>query len=267
MTNQHHWHHIPLKRIHRRLNFGSSLLYKKVKGWVIFSLKPLQNIKQVFFFSIIMGNLRLQLFSFILSIIMFFHLCGALSSCNGPCQTLNDCQGQLICINGICLDDPDVGTHICSGGGGGGGPSPRCQSIGNLNCKGKSFPQFKCSPPVTSSTRAVLTNNDFSKGGSGGDPSECDGKFHSNSDPIVALSTGWYNGGSRCGKMIKITASNGRSVLAKVVDECDSVNGCDKEHAGLPPCHNNIVDGSDAVWHALGLDIDIGEIPVTWSDA
>ncbi|XP_038902873.1 kiwellin-like [Benincasa hispida] len=217
-----------------------------------------------------MTNLRSQLFFVILSVISIFHLCGAISSCNGPCHTLNDCQGKLICINGICQDDPNLGTHICSGGGGGSGPPSSgngCHSIGNLNCKGKSFPQFKCSPPVTSSTRAVLTNNDFTKGGSGGDPSECDGKFHDNSDPIVALSTGWYNGGSRCGKMIQITAQNGRSVLAKVVDECDSVNGCDKAHAHLPPCHNNIVDGSDAVWHALELDIDVGEIPVTWSDA
>lgn len=83
----------------------------------------------------------------------------------------------------------------------------------------------------------------------------------------MALSTGWYNGGSRCGKKIKITARNGRSVVAKVVDECDSVNGCDREHAGLPPCGNNIVDGSDGVWKALGLDIDVGEEPVSWSDA
>ncbi|CAK9314392.1 unnamed protein product [Citrullus colocynthis] len=46
---------------------------------------------------------------------------------------------------------------------------------------------------LTSSTRAVLTNNDFTEGGRRGDPSECDGQFHNNSIPIVALSTGWYN--------------------------------------------------------------------------
>ncbi|KAI4303526.1 hypothetical protein MLD38_039140 [Melastoma candidum] len=39
----------------------------------------------------------------------------AISSCNGPCNTLNDCAGQLICINGRCNDDPDVGTTICRG--------------------------------------------------------------------------------------------------------------------------------------------------------
>ncbi|TKY48553.1 Kiwellin protein [Spatholobus suberectus] len=142
-----------------------------------------------------------------------------------------------------------------------------CQSSGTLNCKGKSYPQYRCSPPVSSSTQAILTLNDFSEGGDGGGPSECDEKYHANSERAVALSTGWYNNGSRCLKMITITASNGRSVTAKVVDECDSVNGCDKEHAGQPPCRNNIVDGSQAVWDALGLDSDVGEAPVTWSMA
>ncbi|KAJ4725077.1 Kiwellin [Melia azedarach] len=203
----------------------------------------------------------------------FPFLSNAISQCNGPCQTLDDCSGQLICINGKCNDDPDVGTHICTGGGGGGGggspPSPgnKCQPSGRLTCGQNSYPTYTCSPPVTSSTKAKLTNNDFSEGGDGGAPSECDGKYHDNSELVVALSTGWYNGGSRCGKMIKITANNGRSVRAKVVDECDSMRGCDKEHAGQPPCNNNIVDGSDAVWNALGLDKDIGIVDVTWSMA
>ncbi|CAL9156531.1 unnamed protein product, partial [Musa hybrid cultivar] len=35
---------------------------------------------------------------------------------------------------------------------------------------------------------------------------------------------------SRCNKNIKINA-NGRTVLAKVIDECDSVNGCDAENS------------------------------------
>ncbi|CAJ2660737.1 kiwellin-like protein [Trifolium pratense] len=140
-----------------------------------------------------------------------------------------------------------------------------CQSSGTLNCKGKSFSRFKCSPPVSSSTQALLTLNDFSEGGDGGSPSECDDNFHSNSERVVALSTGWYNGGSRCGRNIRIKARNGRSVTAKVVDECDSVNGCDGEHAGQPPCRNNIVDGSVAVWKALGLNTDVGVVQVTWS--
>lgn len=67
--------------------------------------------------------------------------------------------------------------------------------------------------------------------------------------------------------MIRITASNGRSTTAKVVDECDSERGCDEEHAGQPPCHNNIVDGSNAVWEALGLNTDVGVVDITWSMA
>ncbi|KAI4334369.1 hypothetical protein L6164_019069 [Bauhinia variegata] len=186
----------------------------------------------------------------------------AISSCSGPCKTLNDCDGQLICINGKCNDDPDVGTHVCSPTGGG-----NCQPSGTLTCKGKSHPQYRCSPPVSSSTPAILTLNDFSEGGDGGAPSECDEKYHDNSERVVALSTGWYSHGSRCGRMIRITARNGKSVTAKVVDECDSVNGCDKEHAGQEPCRNNIVDGSEAVWKALGLNTDVGEERVTWSMA
>ncbi|KAJ0102614.1 hypothetical protein Patl1_03839 [Pistacia atlantica] len=128
-------------------------------------------------------------------------LLNAISHCNGPCKTLDDCDGQLICINGKCNDDLDVGTHICAKPG----PtrSGQCQSSGTLRCNGKNFPQFKCSPTVTSSTKAKLTNNDFSEGGEGGGPSKCDEKYHNNSKLIVALSTGWYNGGSKCGKNIK----------------------------------------------------------------
>ncbi|CAL2264516.1 unnamed protein product [Prunus armeniaca] len=63
--------------------------------------------------------------------------------------------------------------------------------------------------------------------------------------------------------MIVISASSattGRSVAAKVVDECDSVKGCDSEHAGLPLCGNTVIDGSAGVWNALGLNKDLGVV-------
>ena len=139
-----------------------------------------------------------------------------------------------------------------------------CRPYGDLLCWGQYIPIYICSPKITSSTSAILVTNDFSEGGGG--PSECDGKYHNNSDLIVGLSTGWYNSGRLCGKMIKIMASNnGRSVLAKVVDECDSMQGCDEEHSGQVPCGNNIINASDAVWTALGLDKNFGEENVTWS--
>ena len=120
---------------------------------------------------------------------------------------------------------------------------------------------------MTSSTPAILLTNDFSEGGNGGGPSECDGRYHSNSDLIVSLSTGWYNGGLLCGTMIKIMADNGRSARAMVVDECDSRLGCDEEHSGQPPCENNIINGSDAVWTALGVDKELGKVNVNWTKA
>ncbi|KAH1222199.1 Kiwellin [Glycine max] len=140
-----------------------------------------------------------------------------------------------------------------------------CQKSGTLTCATGEYDQYQCSPPVSSSTDAILTRNDFTEGGDGGDRSQCDEQFHDNSELVVALSTGWFDNGSRCLKLITITAGNGRSVTAKVVDQCDSVHGCDKEHADQPPCRNNIVDGSQAVWDALGLDS--GEERVTWSMA
>ena len=134
-------------------------------------------------------------------------------------------------------------------------------------CKtGVNYPQYTCSPSSKSSS--LLTLNSFQEGGDGGGAGACFEKFYPDSQRVVALSTGWYNGGSRCGKMITISA-NGRSTQAMVVDECDSVHGCDAEHAGQPPCRNNIVDGSPAVWAALGINTNdprYGETSITWSD-
>ncbi|KAG4908282.1 hypothetical protein JHK84_056810 [Glycine max] len=114
------------------------------------------------------------------------------------------------------------------------------------------------SPPYNpSGTHAILTLNNFARGGDGGGPAECDGKFHPLPQRVVALSTGWYNKGARCGKMIRIKARNGRSTLAKVVDECDSVHGC--------ACKTNVVDASKTVWKDLGLNTNDGEVPVTWT--
>ncbi|KAI5064361.1 hypothetical protein GOP47_0021031 [Adiantum capillus-veneris] len=135
-------------------------------------------------------------------------------------------------------------------------------------CNTNSCHKTDCSPAVTKKTAAILTVNNFSPGGDGGAPSECDGKFHKDTERVAALSTGWYNKGSRCGKTIHIHG-NGRRTTARVVDECDSRNGCDSDHAGQPPCPNNIVDVSDAVWKALGVsknDDSYGFMDVTWHD-
>lgn len=146
-------------------------------------------------------------------------------------------------------------------------PKDQCDPSSDDCCQaGKSYTTYKCSPPVRKRTKATLTINDFQKGGDGGGPSECDQKYHSNKTPVVALSTGWFNGMKRCLKNITVYA-NDRSVQATVVDECDSTKGCDKEHGYQPPCPNNIVDASKAVWEALGIPKrDWGWYDVYWSD-
>uniref|UniRef100_A0A0E0EZ90 Ripening-related protein 5 n=1 Tax=Oryza meridionalis TaxID=40149 RepID=A0A0E0EZ90_9ORYZ len=188
------------------------------------------------------------------------------------------------------------------------GKSGNCEKSNDPDCceDGKAYPQYRCSPPVTAATGAVLTLNSFEKGKDGGGPSECDNAYHSDGELVVALSTGWFagmarfekgkDGGgpsecdnayhsdgelvvalstgwfagmARCGHRVRITASggSGRSVVAKVVDECDSVHGCDGEHNYEAPCDNNIVDASPAVWDALGLDKSVGMEHITWSDS
>lgn len=92
-------------------------------------------------------------------------------------------------------------------------------------------------------------------------------RYHSDDIPIIALSTGWFNKKGMCFHNITIKG-NGRSVVAMVVDECDSTMGCDNTHDYQPPCDNNIVDASKAVWKALGVpEDDWGGLDITWSDA
>ncbi|GAB2224153.1 hypothetical protein Droror1_Dr00004901 [Drosera rotundifolia] len=147
-------------------------------------------------------------------------------------------------------------------------PAGQCNTEDYSNCcvAGQQYPTYTCSPPVSSQTRAILTLNSFEQGGDGGGASACDGQYHSDNTPVVALSTGWYNNRSRCGEQIIING-NGQTTTATVVDECDSTEGCDSEHDYQPPCANNTVDASQAVWEALGVPKDQwGQLQITWSD-
>jgi hypothetical protein len=207
----------------------------------------------------------------------------ALKGCYQACTSNDDCSGQLACMSGVCNDDPGVGTHICtkappppSGGtcqasGYITGPniSPsQCNTENMSECcqSGKKYAKYYCSPSVTSATKATLTLNGFGDGEDGGGASACPPyTYYKDTDAVVALSTGWYSNGSRCGKSIRING-NGKSTTAKVVDECDSRAGCDSDHAYQPPCQNNIVDASAAVWKALGVpESDWGNMSITWS--
>ncbi|KAJ8513434.1 hypothetical protein OPV22_003868 [Ensete ventricosum] len=176
----------------------------------------------------------------------------------------------LVLVAQVCL-----GSYLhfsyaqqCSPNGQITGVSGDCNTDNNADCcvNGQMYDTYSCSPPVTGETQAHMTINSFAEGGDGGRPSECDQSYHSDGELVVALSTGWYDGGNRCSKNIKINA-NGQTVLAKVVDECDSLHGCDQEHAFQPPCAPNIVDASRAVWEALGIpESQIGDDDITWSD-
>lgn len=148
-------------------------------------------------------------------------------------------------------------------------PQGRCNRENHSECceEGKHYTAYECSPPVSIRTKAKLTINSFEKGGDGGAQSECDNKYHPDHTPVVALSTGWFKNKKRCMDFITIYG-NGRSVKAMVVDECDSTIGCDADHDYQPPCSNNIVDASKAVWKALGVpETDRGELDIYWSDA
>ncbi|XP_012704420.1 putative ripening-related protein 7 [Setaria italica] len=129
-------------------------------------------------------------------------------------------------------------------------PGGTSRVVGGRRLRHKKAPHHHPGGHHGGGTPAVMTVNGFRRG-------ESDGHFHSDGELIVALSTEWFARGRRCHRRIRITsARHGRTVEARVVDECDSRRGC----------RHNIVDSSPAVWRALGLDTDVGEVPVTWSD-
>ncbi|KAI3975059.1 hypothetical protein MKX01_005170 [Papaver californicum] len=140
-----------------------------------------------------------------------------------------------------------VEAQICIPSGEINGVSPPpggCNQENYSGCceQGKIYPTYTCSPPV-------------------------DNNYHSDDTPVVALSTGWFNDVHRCMNNVAITG-NGRTIVAMVVDECDSTMGCDDEHDYQPPCSDNIVDASKAVWKALGVSEDNwGQLEIVWSDA
>ena len=162
-------------------------------------------------------------------------------------------------------------SYACEPSGTLTGRKGSCNTANNSECcvEGKKYETYTCSPDVTRRTSATLTLNGFSKNQDGGGASSCDGEFHKNSEMIVAMSTGWFDNKSRCGKHILITA-NSRTVRAKVVDECSSTSGCDSTHAFQPPCSPNVVDASEAVWAALQISKfsgDYGYKQITWTDS
>ncbi|KAJ4952402.1 hypothetical protein NE237_029234 [Protea cynaroides] len=170
------------------------------------------------------------------------------------------CLTASVLLHVLITATLDFEAHACKPSGKLRGKKPppgQCNTENDSDCckEGKLYTTYQCSPTVSGHTKAVLTLNSFEKGGDGGGPSECDNRYHSDDTPVVALSTGWFKKKRRCFNNITISAY-GRSVVAMVVDECDSTIGCDAEHDYQPPCRNNIVDASKSVWEALGVPHD-----------
>ncbi|XVF33357.1 hypothetical protein REPUB_Repub17cG0161500 [Reevesia pubescens] len=148
-------------------------------------------------------------------------------------------------------------------------PPGVCNTKDSSACcvEGQTYDLYDCSPHVSRHTKANLTLNSFDRGGNDGGPSDCDNLNHSDDELVVALSTGWYDQGKRCLKYINIRG-NRKHVMAKVIDQCDSRIGCDCDKNYEPPCDNNIVSASRAVWLALGVpQSQWGRMDIHWSDA
>nr|XP_017234669.1 PREDICTED: ripening-related protein grip22-like [Daucus carota subsp. sativus] len=92
-----------------------------------------------------MASLVFPYLVFLVTAINSLLLASAESDCNGTCTTLDDCSGQLICINSKCNDDPDVGTSICKGGSAAPGPLPLGPSS---NCYSTCSTLNDCSGPL-----------------------------------------------------------------------------------------------------------------------
>ncbi|KAL4311223.1 hypothetical protein GQ457_01G055450 [Hibiscus cannabinus] len=133
-------------------------------------------------------------------------------------------------------------------------PPGKCNAVDrSACCVGRQvYDVYDCSPPVSRHTKAKLTLQSYDHGGIGSQVAKCYGKYPNDDELVAALSTGWYDNGSRCLKFINIRG-NGRCVRAMVVDECVSSGGCDDSHDYEPPCGNTIVRASKAVWRTLGV--------------
>ncbi|KAH9293217.1 hypothetical protein KI387_041580, partial [Taxus chinensis] len=164
-------------------------------------------------------------------------------------------MAMLVCLIILCMPLLIHGED-CRSSGRVKGTDPNCNTKypeGTPGCCifNQAYNTYDCSPPVSSRTPAILKETGFVPKGSGGLPDKCAGDYHSDEELVVVLSSGWFDNKRRCGKMINING-NGKIVEAKVVDECDSTRGCDKPD-NRPPCENNILQASAAVWKAMDL--------------
>lgn len=78
------------------------------------------------------------------------------------------------------------------------------------------------------------------------------GDYNGGSEMVVAMNAPAWNGGSDCGRWVRITASNGKTVQAKVVDLC-------------PVCGVGSLDLSRPAFNAISeKGLDPGVIPISY---
>lgn len=115
--------------------------------------------------------------------------------------------------------------------------------------------------------KGMFILNGFGVGEFGGGVFLCMGQFYIVEDSVVVLLMGWFSGGVWCLKLICIEG-NGRSIIVKVVDECDMCVGCDEEYVYQFLClYFDDVDVLFVVWRVLGIfefDFIFGILNIIW---
>ncbi|EFJ05557.1 hypothetical protein SELMODRAFT_136958, partial [Selaginella moellendorffii] len=188
------------------------------------------------------------------------------SSCGTRCDSRRDCSGGLVCnpVSKTCDGDPGASTLSC--------PIPGCepaQSFIYSNATAhdpeycvdnNTYQFFNCSPKEQSLNFAALYYTELE-----GIPTACNRSTpYKNSELLANMATGWFASGSSCFKEIVITAENGMSVTATVVDICASTIGCSPLTGYYEPCTPRSLGGTRGVWEALGQTYFDNVLQVTW---
>ncbi|XP_024545223.1 G-type lectin S-receptor-like serine/threonine-protein kinase SD2-5 [Selaginella moellendorffii] len=126
------------------------------------------------------------------------------------------------------------------------------------NCciPGLAYRTFTCSPNLQGTNNAVLYVTSFNLS----NPRSLRPCTYSewNMEPMAALATGWYSQDrSLCLKNIQVLAPNRRTVVARMVAECYSPNGCLSDHSFTEPCAPNAVAANEQVWRKLGVVLSV----------
>lgn len=129
-------------------------------------------------------------------------------------------------------------------------PTPVLSSSSSSPSSSSSLPSSSTSNSISAQVSSTLTFYDPTTGGG-----KCDGIHHAPTELVVAMSSSLLTKYSACHSVVSLTVPFSlKSVDVVVVDECDERDGCT----------SNNVDGTPAVWQALGLDMKAGRVAINW---